>query len=712
MKVRIGGNRSVPVGTGKPVFRTVGASALLALLGTSLQAQAETAAEAEKRLETVVVTGQKSAGEKIAEQELKEIPGGGSVVSSEQVEQGRASTNQDILAYQPGVYAQSAGGADGIKISIRGSAINRGAGFFRSGILMEFDGLPVTGPGGTPYELFEPLGLSYTEILRGANAFDRGALTLGGAINYVTKTGYEARPLELRYEGGSWDYRKRQISSGQVIDNFDYYVSLTDSDRDGFQDQTRGNSNGVAANFGYRFSPALQTRFYYRYRDTDNETPGALTREQIEDDPTQSLPLNKRLDLSRVQQGSTWIANKTTLLLDDTSSLEFGGVFHDYPIDIRSSERSLWSHHDVSLSLKYLRQDQLFGLASKSTLGLLSTKQLDGDVHTYGNNPDLANYGRLLKVADYSGSADHVLFASNDLEVAPDLWLTTGLSWINNRRDSEITFPVTDKYSRNSHNWAPRVGLRYDITPDVQLFSNLSKSVEPANSWSYASGSTSTALYHKDLKEQKAVTFEVGARARAGIFEGSLSVYRSEVENELLTVELFPATATTSAVTSEANASDTIHQGIEFGLDTLLWNAGESHQLVLRQSYTYNDFFYRDDDVFGGNALPGLPKHFYQAELHYQHPTGFYAGLNLQSASSYAVDYADSFHTASYTIFGATVGYDHPSGDWKVYLDARNLGNEYYAASVSPGYDDKGKDAARSNPGDKFGLFGGVTLAF
>ena len=60
-----------------------------------------------------------------------------------------------------------------------------------------FDGLPLTGAGGTPYELFEPLGLEYTEVLRGGNAFDYGSVALGGAINYVTKSG--SRTLHLPY---------------------------------------------------------------------------------------------------------------------------------------------------------------------------------------------------------------------------------------------------------------------------------------------------------------------------------------------------------------------------------------------------------------------------------------------------------------------------------------------------------------------------------
>ena len=88
-------------------------------------------------------------------------------------------------------------------------------------------------PGGTPYELFEPLGLEYTEVLRGANAFDAGAVDLGGAIDYVSKTGHDALPADIRVEAGSFGYTKEQLSSGKVIGPLDYYISLTNSYRSG-----------------------------------------------------------------------------------------------------------------------------------------------------------------------------------------------------------------------------------------------------------------------------------------------------------------------------------------------------------------------------------------------------------------------------------------------------------------------------------------------
>ncbi len=62
-----------------------------------------------------------------------------------------------------------------------------------------------------------------------------------GGRHRLHHTGRDAAPLQVRYETGSYGYRKRQISSGQVLGDLDYYVSLTDSDYDGYQDHTQGS---------------------------------------------------------------------------------------------------------------------------------------------------------------------------------------------------------------------------------------------------------------------------------------------------------------------------------------------------------------------------------------------------------------------------------------------------------------------------------------
>nr|WP_256672650.1 TonB-dependent receptor [Pseudomonas sp. v388] len=680
-----------------------------------------------RQLSTVVVQGRQLSDSEQAQQRLNEVPGGTAQVEAASVEKRRTATNQDVLAYQPGVYAQAVGGGDGIKLSIRGSGINKGVNYFRSGVYLMFDGLPVSGPGGTPYELFEPLGLARTEILRGANGFDYGSLTLGGAINYVTRTGYDASPLEVRYEAGSYGYQKRQIASGQVLGDLDYYVSLTDSDQDGYQNHTTSSSKGFAGNVGYRFSPDLETRFYLRYRETDNETGGLLTRDEIAHHNRRANATSLSQDASRIQPGSTWLANKTTLRLDDSSRLELGAVYHNYPIDVRGGvNRAVWGYRDVSGTVQYIRDDDLFGHASTTRLGLLSTRHLQGDgfQRTTVRIPSGATAGlqpgTLVRNAEYEGS-DNVFHASNDLELVPDLWLTTGLSMIYTNRETEVDYPVTNsRYKNNDWDYAPRLGLRYDFNPHAQVYANVSRSVEPPSDWqilstppSFTSGpATGLAREGVDLQNQTATTFELGGRGQIDNHKWTLSYYYSRVNHELLSVEVQAASATTAAITAESNASATVHEGVEAGLESLLWQGSDTNRLTLRQAYTYSHFHYVDDDRFGANELPGIPEHYYQGELQYDFNNGVYVGVNAQIGSKMAVDYANSYYTRPYQAFGATLGWNSPKKTWQTYVDLRNLGNERYTTVISPAYDDGGVDRARSYPSDGFGVYGGVSYRF
>ncbi|MCD9568546.1 TonB-dependent receptor family protein [Pseudomonas protegens] len=695
-----------------------------ALLGLALACPAFADTRA-LELAPAQVLGQASVGEGQGVEEaaarLAQVPGGTNVVDMRRPLQGRVASNQDVLAYQPGVYAQSAGN-EGVKISIRGSGINRAPGAHASGLYTMLDGLPLTGPGGTPYELLEPLWVDHVEVLRGANGFDRGALALGGAIDYVSHTGYDAPLLQVRYATGSHGYQQRQVSSGQVLGDFDYYVSLTDSNADGYQDHTRSQSKGLIGNFGYRFNPNLETRFYLRYRETDNDLAGRVTKRSIEHDPRAANPAYVSRDDRRKQPGSTFVGNKTTCYLDDDSSIQAGLVYHDYPMDLREGPNRLKvAYSDVSGTLDYKRRDSLWGLESRSTLGLRVTKHLPNDgasefVRIPAGNTATYAPGTRIRNFTYQGS-DTVLHVGNDLEIADDLWLTTGLAAIYTRRESAVTYPEGGgKTSLGDWDYAPRLGLRYQLNPDLQLFANLSRSVEAPHPWSliysanqrFPAGSGVATGAQRDpvkLRNQTATTLELGGRGDSSLGQWSLAWYYAQVRHELLSV-LPDANATTPY---ELNASPTVHQGVEASLHSELWSRPGVGRLSLRQAYTFSDFHYRDDARFGDNRLPGLPMHYYQGELRYDWPLGFFAAVNTQLVSKVAVDYANSYYADPYALFGATLGYNAPKNDWQTWIDLRNLTDKRYAATVTPGYDDKGQDLARSTPGEGLGVYLGVS---
>ncbi|MGE8411634.1 MAG: TonB-dependent receptor family protein [Pseudomonas sp.] len=670
----------------------------------------------------VLGQGQEGTGQgaEEARARLAQVPGATSVVDMERPLQGRVASNQDVLAYQPGVYAQSAGN-EGVKISIRGSGINRAPGAHASGLYTMLDGLPLTGPGGTPYELLEPLWIDHVQVLRGANGFDRGALALGGAIDYISHTGHDAPLLQVRYVTGSHGYQQRQVSSGQVLGDFDYYVSLTDSNADGYQDHTRSQSRGVIGNFGYRFNPNLETRFYLRYRETDNDLAGRVSKHSIEHSPRAANPSYVSRDDRRKQPGSTFVGNKTTWYIDDDSSLQAGLVYHDYPMDLREGPNRLKvAYSDVSGALDYKRRDTLWGLESRSTLGLRVTKHLPNDgasefVRIPTGNTSSYSPGTRMRDFTYQGS-DSVLHFSNDLEIADDLWLTTGLAAIYTRRESAVTYPEGGgKTSLGDWDYAPRLGLRYQLNRDVQLFGNLSRSVEAPHPWSliYSSNirfkdsgaATGTQRDPIKLQNQTATTLELGGRGDSALGQWSLAWYYAQVRHELLSV--LPDASTTTPY--ELNASPTVHQGLEASLESELWSRPGVGRLGLRQAYTFSDFHYRDDPSFGGNRLPGLPMHYYQGELRYDWPQGFFAAVNTQLVSKVAVDYANSYYADPYALFGATLGYNAPKNDWQAWVDLRNLTGQRYAATVTPGYDDKGQDAARSTPGEGMGVYVGMS---
>jgi len=198
-------------------------------------------------LSRVIVTGQSESesltspsAEKAAEQK-NEVPGGFTLRNAEEMERGRASNFEDLLKRTPGLFLQTENGAEVTKVSIRGSGILSED--EPLGVQFMLDGLTLNqGDGEAILEDFDLATVKYAEVFRGANAFKYGSITLGGAINLVTITGYDADPFRVRLEGGSYGYFRSQVSFGGVAGSFDYVGSVMDRYRDGFREHSTENT--------------------------------------------------------------------------------------------------------------------------------------------------------------------------------------------------------------------------------------------------------------------------------------------------------------------------------------------------------------------------------------------------------------------------------------------------------------------------------------
>lgn len=705
-----------------PQFSKYNNTSLKLLSLMMLTAMAQYSVADSNVLPEITINVEQSSMDEQIKKALTKVNGATNAIVAADIQNIPKRTNADLFKNQPGIYAASSGN-EGVKLSIRGSGINRAPGAHASGLYVTLDDLPFTGPGGTPYELLEPLWVDHIEVLRGANGLTRGALSLGGLINYDSPTGKNAAKLSVHHEMGSHGYQKSEISSGQQIGDLDYYVSLTQSDDDGFQDHSSSQSKGLSANVGYKINPNLDTRFYLRYRETEHQTPGRLTQQQIEQNPKQAVAQNISLNNNRPQPGSLWLANKTNMTLDSGDRLQLGLAYHHYPMDLQEGLYSTdVDYDDISTLFNYQFDRILWGHESQNTLGFRSTTHLPvGQVverlrvaqGAYAAGTETRHY-------TYQGG-DYVLHYANALALHPQFWLDSRVALAYTHRESEVTWPV-QSHKENIREWnvLPSLGFRYQIKPETQLFANVSRSLEAPHPWALIWGSDQyfpdgsgaatgrqSAPIH--LNSQTANTFELGGRGQHALGEWNIAYYYSQVKNELLAVEI---QSEPKKIIAESNASDTIHQGLELGLNSLFWENDAYGQVQLKQAYTLNDFHYKNDAVFGKNELAGIPKHIYQAELKYEHPLGFYAAVNTLYAAKVATDYANSFYAKDWQIWGASFGYIQPQKQYMAWLDFRNIANKKYASTVTPGYNDAGKDPARLTPGEGRAVYAGLTYHF
>lgn len=600
---------------------------------------------------------------------LREIPGAVDVVGDDQWQGNAAHTLRDVLAYTPGVFAQPKWGED-TRLSIRGSGLSRN--FHLRGIQLLQDGVPInTADGSGDFQEIDPTAYRYTEVYKGANALRYGATALGGAINFVSPTGRDASPLQMRLDGGSFGFRRLQASSGGQKGNVDAFVTGSRLSHDGFRDHSAGESKRLSANVGWRMASWAETRLYLNVNNIDQQIPGTVTRDAALNDPKTANPGNVLRDYARNIE-SRRLSSKTTLLWNNTQ-LSFGAWINDKDLIHPIFQFLDYNYRDTGLFARAEHALTWFGLDHRLTAGTrLGYGRVDN--RQFENLPG-GERGALLSSSRDSARTS-VFYLEDAVDLNESFTAIAGLQYVFTDRQRHDRLPAaTDTTGENDYHFAnPRLGVIWRLKGDRQVFANVSRSGEAPT---FAEiNFTNAAL--ADTEAQRATTFEVGTRGSVGSLGWDLAVYRAYLRNEF---QFFDLGGGNFSVT---NADDTIHQGIELGLNG---NWGKNRlpadtRLDWRAAYTLNDFHFDGDDIWGDNDIPGAPRHLLFAELVLRAPAGFYAGPNLEWVpQSYFADNANTLETSDYALLGLRAGYDHPGDQWSLYVNVRNLADKQYIAS-------------------------------
>ncbi len=678
----------------------VSKSIILLSATTGLGLPAVSNAEEITELPAVTVTSDKhiqtttSPDISVAKERMNKIAGGANVVDGESYRQGRVSNLQDALRYSPGVFIQPRFGSDEARLSVRGSGLQRT--FHMRGINLLQDGIPVNlADGGGDFQSLDALTYKYIEVYRGANALQYGGSTLGGAINFISPTGYTAPNYQLRMEGGSYGYFRSQASLGGVKENIDYYLSYTHTEQDGFRDHAKQNNHRATGNIGIKINDNLETRFFAGYVDTKSQLPGNLSLQDSLNTPRkrQSDPFTLSTDQARDFQ--SWrIANKTTYTFGK-NRIE-ANAFYSYkdlnhPIFMVLDQIT----HDYGGGLRFVSEEELFGRKNIFTAGVIIQ---NGDTRDrrYVNKGGEATG---LPANAYNNNALNLTaYFEEQHYFMPKLAGIVGGSWTYSKRKLDDLLVAKNSFNTEFKKFTPKAGVRYEIDDNTQVFANYSQSFEPPSFGELSGGQVLSTV-----KDQSGHTLEIGTRGSLPAWgvEWDAAYYHGWIKNEMLSLS-----DGRGQPLGTVSAEGTIHQGIELGLT----NHFLDNRLTLQQMYLWNDFHFDNDAVFKNNQLAGVPEHFYRASAVYNWDEGFYLGPNVEwIPSKYAVDHRNTLYADGYAIFGVKAGYNLKKYGLELFVEGRNLADKHYTAST--GVVDNARGNANQNlflPGDGTTVYGGI----
>lgn len=631
--------------------------------------------------------------------EIDRTPGGVEVVPDTAYKNGPANTVKDILGWVPGVLIQTRWGPDG-RISIRGSGLSRSYG--NRGINPYMDGIPINTADGL-FDLFEidPTAYRYVEVYKGANALRFGSNSLGGAVNFVMPTGRDASPFEARFDAGSFGYLKTQTSSGGAYGPADYFITASAQREDGYREHSRTDTERLNANFGYRFSPDAETRFYVNAGRWRAEIPGEVTKTAALTTPQAANPIfvlqNQQRNIDTVR-----LANKTTLRFDNTT-LDFGIFGLDRHVD-----------HPIYQYLDFTARD--YGAFARATddrsIGGFRNRLITGvnlqngtiDINQYVNLPGAVKGA--LASSNLWKSENLSLYGENSFFFLPNVALVVGGQFMHAVRDQQDRF-LSDGNQSGRRTWdilSPKIGMLWDVDPAWQVFGNVSRSAEVPT----FDANTFAAPASSNVDAQTATTYEIGTRGRRPDLSWDVSLYRADIRNELqcLTVVVNPFYTNPCVQT---NADRTVHQGIEagFGVAFLKSVFAPEDRVWLNVVYTYSDFRFDNDASWGNNRLPGAPPHYVRAEVLYRNANGFYAGPNVEwMPQAFFADNANTLTVDPYALLNFKIGYDKGTG-WSGYIEGRNLlDTRYISTTITVGRADPTMELF--NPGTGRAIYGGV----
>jgi iron complex outermembrane receptor protein len=623
-------------------------------------------------LDVIVVTATRM------ESALRDVPRSISVVDRERIQNGTQQLGLDeALAGVPGLYMQNRYNfAQDLRISLRGFGARSSFGI--RGIKIIVDGIPETLPDGQGGVDSIDLGsANRIEVLRGPASSLYGNAS-GGVISVESERGDGAPFVEGTIAGGSYDYRKAQLKAAGATDRMDFMVNASTQELDGYRDHSRFEGTLLNSKLAFQVTDRDELLLSLNHSDQPMaQDPGGITAEQAASDPSSARDRNVAFDTGEeLDQQRLGLVYRTDRTGGDLMLRNYY-VWRDF-----SNRLPFVGGGSVKLDRFY------YGLGAQYTLDELASDRL---ALTFGFDLDRQDDQR-KRFDNNMGSIGALVFDQDEKVDSNGVYLQAKYSFDDTwgmsagLRFDRISYDVRDRYLSDGDNSgqldfnqaSPSLGFSY-ATQNGTAFVSYSRSFETPTTTELANPDGSGG-FNQDLKAQTADNFELGYKSAIGGLFYELSVFRINLEDELVPFELpaFPGR------TFFQNSGSSSRRGVEAAM---AWRHDTGFGVDV--SYTYSDFKFDDfvDDNgnnFSGNRLPGQPQHAAYLGLSYRTEPGLKATLEAIYSGELSANNANTVEVKSYVVSNFRLSYEYASGNWMLrpYAGINNIFGESYNSNI------------------------------
>lgn len=634
----------------------------------------------------------------------RENPASVSVADRKTMERIGARNFQDVANALPGVNASAPPGWGGY-VAYRG--------FNGAQISQLFNGINLQYGGAA-----RPVGAwiyDRVELLGGPSSFLNGSGAVGGSLNVITKlANRDGDTSEGRVSYGRYDTWETAVGFNKALNSGDgprHYARL---------DYSRTNTNGYID----RQENGAGNLAFSLLSDINDQLSHTLAIEYLqeqEDSPYWGTPVlqplvgtlhidkhnrfnNYNVEDGRYEQRTRWLRSITDYRFDDSTQLRNTFYHYNGQRDYRNLEVYRYNadnsaiarsggyrqRHDQHVNgdrIELTRQNQLFGLASDWAFGLdynsnqqtnypLSKGAFD-TVDPNGFEPD-----HFLDIPGMDAPRSKGRSTTTDTSsafVENRTRLTDQLSLVSALRYDHIDFDVVDhvartRFDRRWDAFTGRLGLVYDLTSDISLYTQYSTSAEPPGGTLTSASISQVGDF--DLSTGRQI--EVGSKLDFLDGRGSATAAAYRIVRKDISVPSSTVPNTTEQAGQQTSTG--IELATSFKVTPTLLAAGNFSWV----NAEYDEF---NETIGGvvysrkGKTPVNIPDRVANLWLTYDLTPGWQIGADARYVASVYANTANTSWVPSYTVYGLSMTHDL---DKQVQLSARlrNLTDEVYARFV------------------------------